>query len=109
MKIVGWRRGGEIGVRVSHLVGILSRVNHKGLHHGQKQCSICLLLSLNESHQTTNYPNKKHKIGPDIIPPKKTNKHKHQTQNVRGISPLGIAPVKKAHKARTRWCRGPFR
>ena len=37
------------------------------------------------------------------------NIHKHQTQHFRRISPFGIAPVKKAHKARTRWCRGPFR
>ena len=35
--------------------------------------------------------------------------HKHQTQNFRRISPFGIAPIKKAHKARTRWYRGPFR
>ena len=39
-----------------HARGILSRVNHKGLHHGQKQCSVCLLLTLHASHQTTNYP-----------------------------------------------------
>ena len=39
--------------------------------------------------------------------------HKHQTQNFRTISPFGITPVKKnikkAHKARTCWHRGPFR
>ena len=35
--------------------------------------------------------------------------HKHRTQNVRRISPFGITPVEKAHKARTRWYRGPFR
>ena len=34
---------------------------------------------------------------------------KHRTQNFRRISPFGITPVKKAHKARTRWYRGPFR
>ena len=39
----------------------------------------------------------------------KQNIHKHGTQNFRRISPFGIAPVKKAHKARTRWYRGPFR
>ena len=38
----------------------------------------------------------------------KQNIHKHQTQNFRGISPFGITPVKKAHKARTRWYRGPL-
>ena len=38
----------------------------------------------------------------------KQNIHKHQTQNFRKISPLGIIPVKKAHKARTRSYRGPF-
>ena len=37
------------------------------------------------------------------------NIHKHQTKNFRKICPFGIAPVKKAHKARTRWYRGPFR
>ena len=39
----------------------------------------------------------------------KQNIHKRQLQNFRRISPFGIAPVKKAHKARTRWYRGPFR
>ena len=36
------------------------------------------------------------------------NVHKHQTQNFRRISPFGITPIEKAHKARTRWYRGPF-
>ena len=35
--------------------------------------------------------------------------HKHRTQNFRRISPIGITPVEKAHKAGTRWYRGPFR
>ena len=35
--------------------------------------------------------------------------HKHQTQNFRRICPFGITPVEKAHKAKTRWYRGPFR
>ena len=39
----------------------------------------------------------------------KQNIHKHQTQNFRRISPFGITPVEKAHKARTRWYREPFR
>ena len=30
----------------------------------------------------------------------KQNTHKHQTQNFRRISPFGITPVEKAHKAR---------
>ena len=38
----------------------------------------------------------------------KQNIHKHWTQNFRRISPFGITPVEKAHKARTRWYRGPF-
>ena len=38
----------------------------------------------------------------------KRNIHKHRTQNFRRISPFDITPVKKAHKARTRWYRGPF-
>ena len=40
----------------SQIVGNLSRVNHKGLHHGYKQCSVGLLFTLHVSHQTTNYP-----------------------------------------------------
>ena len=39
----------------------------------------------------------------------KQNIHKHRTQNVPRISPFSITPVEKAHKARTRWYRGPFR
>ena len=39
----------------------------------------------------------------------KQNIDKHWTQNFRRISPFGITPVEKAHKARTRWYRGPFR
>ena len=39
----------------------------------------------------------------------KHNIHKRRTQNFRRISPFGITPVEKAHKARTRWYRGPFR
>ena len=39
----------------------------------------------------------------------KQNIHKHRTQNFRRISPFGIAPVKKARKARTRWYREQFR
>ena len=39
----------------------------------------------------------------------KQNIHKHWTQNFPRISPFGITPVEKAHKARTRWYRGPFR
>ena len=40
---------------VCYLIGILSRVNHKRLHHGWKQCLICLPITLHASHQTTNY------------------------------------------------------
>ena len=39
----------------------------------------------------------------------KQNIHKHQTQNFQRISPFGITPVEKAHKARTHWYCGPFR
>ena len=39
----------------------------------------------------------------------KQNIHKHPTQNFQRISLFGITPVEKAHKARTRWYRGPFR
>ena len=30
-------------------------------------------------------------------------------KNIEEFSPFGITPVEKAHKARTRWYRGPFR
>ena len=39
----------------------------------------------------------------------KQNIHKHRTQIFLRISPVGITPVENAHKARTRWYRGPFR
>ena len=39
----------------------------------------------------------------------KQNIHKHRTQNFRRISPFGITPVEKPHKARARWYRGLFR
>ena len=38
----------------------------------------------------------------------KQNIHKQRIQNFRRICPFGITPVEKAHKARTRWYRGPF-
>ena len=50
---------------------------------------------------------KNHKISPDTNLPKQ-NIPKHQIQHFRRISPFGIAPVKKVHKARTRWYRGQF-
>ena len=39
----------------------------------------------------------------------KQNTHKRQTQSFWRISPFGIALVRKAHKARARWYREPFR
>ena len=39
----------------------------------------------------------------------KQNMHKHRTPNFQRISPFGITPVKKGHKARACWYRGPFR
>ena len=42
--------------KFSWLVGILSRVNHRGLYYSLNQCSICLILTLHASHQTTNCP-----------------------------------------------------
>ena len=51
-----------------------------------------------------------HKISPDTnLHKTKQNIHKHRTQNFRRVSSFGITPVEKAHKARTRWYRGPFR
>ncbi|WP_419583413.1 hypothetical protein, partial [Thiolapillus sp.] len=56
---------------------------------------------------TTNYPQTTKSVMTQIYI--KQNIHKHQTQNFRRISPFGITPVEKAHKARTNWYRGPFR
>ena len=84
----------------------MSQVNHKGLHRSQKQSSICLLLTLHASHQTTNYPKTTESVLTQTHIKQKI--HKHQTQNFRRVDPFSIAPVKKAHKARTRWYRGPF-
>ena len=89
------------------VVSILSQVNHKGLHHSQKKCSICLLFILHASHQTTNYPKTTKTVMTQIYI--KQNIHKHRTQSFRRISPFGITPVEKVHTARTRWYRGPFR
>ena len=55
-----------------------------------------------------------HKLSPNhkISPTQtriKQKIYKHQTQNFRSISSFGITPVKKAHKAWTRWYHGPFR
>ena len=74
------------------------------------QTSMCLLFTLHTRHQTTNFPNTIKSVPTQIYI--KQDTHKQQMQNFRGINPFGIAPVKKkkkAHKARTRWCRGPFR
>ena len=42
----------QLQKNVSHLVGTLSPVDHKGLYQGEKQTSICLLVILHTSHQT---------------------------------------------------------
>ena len=58
--------------------------------------SICLLFTLHASHLTANYPkNTKSVLSQTHI---KQKIHKHQTQNFQGISPFGIAPVKKINK-----------
>ena len=74
---------------------------------GLKQTSICLLFTMHTNHQTTNSLKTTKSVPTQIYI--KQNIHKHQTHNFRRISPFGIAPVKKALKARTRWYRGPFR
>ena len=58
------------------------------------------------SHKSSNqkFP-PKHKTSPDTNLPI-TKRHTH---NFPRISPFGIAPVKKAQKARKRWYRGPCR
>ena len=61
------------------------------------------------AHKSSNHKlSINHKISHDKIYIKQ-NIHKHWTQNFRKISPFGITPVEKAHKARTCWFRGPFR
>ena len=65
------------------------------------------MFNLRASHQTTNYSKTTKSVLYTNL--HKQNIRKHRTQNFRGISPFGITPVKKAHKARTRWYRGPFR
>ena len=80
---------------VCWLVGILSRVNHKGLQHGYKQCSICLLFTLHASHQTKSYSKTTKSVLTQVY---MKNIHKHQTQHFRRITPFGITPVKKKHK-----------
>ena len=74
---------------------------------GLKQTSISLLFTLQTSHQITNSPQTTKSVKTQIYI--RQSIHKRQTQNVQRISPFGIAPVKKAHKARTRWYRGPSR
>ena len=64
---------------------------------------------MHTSHQTTKSRKKKKKNSVPTQIYMKQNIHKHRTQNFLRISPLGITPVEKAHKARTRWYRGPFR
>ena len=70
-------------ITVSQLAGILSPVNHKWLHQGEKQCSVCLLFTLHANYQNTHYPkmtksvrtqiyrkhtNIKHKIFKELVP-----------------------------------------
>ena len=74
---------------------------------GLKQNQICLLFTLHTSHQTTNSQKNTKSIPTQIYI--KQNIHKHQTQIFWRISPFGIAPIKKAHKARTHLYHGPFR
>ena len=73
---------------------------------GLKQTSICLLFTLHAGHQTTNSPKTTKSVLKQTYT--KQNIHKHQTQNFWRINPISIAPVKKAHKDRTRWYHGPF-
>ena len=61
---------------------------------------------MHTSHQTTNSPKTTKSVQTQIYI--KQNIHKHQTQNFWGISPFGMAPVKKAHMARAHWYCGPF-
>ena len=77
---------------------------------GLRQVSVCLLLHICTQVIKQYILNNNNKSVPTEICIEQ-NIHKHQTQNFRRISPFGIAPVKKkkAHKARTRWYRGPFR
>ena len=88
------KRGNGGDMLVSYLVRILSPVNHKGLHHGQKQCSICFLFTLHASRQTTNYPQTTESVLTQTNIKQKI--HKHQTQNFQRISPFDNAIVNEA-------------
>ena len=64
------------------------------------------------AHKLSNHKfSEVYKISPDtnLCKTKHTYIYKHQTQNFLRISPFGSDPVKKAHKARTRWYGGTFR
>ena len=51
----------------------------------------------------------KQKISPDTNVQKTYTSIKQKNNKIRRNSPFGIAPIKKAHKARTCWYRGLFR
>ena len=71
----------------------------------EKQTSICLLLILHKSNYITKFF-KTYKISPRTnIKRKHTCMRKHQRQNFK----YSIAPIIKAHKARTLWHCRPFR
>ena len=108
MREGGGRRGGE-RERERELVSWYFEPSHpQRITLGLKQTSICLLFTLHTSHQTTNSIKKKHEISPE------TNLHKTKhtqtsKQNFRRLVPSVLPLLKKAHKARTCWYRGPFR
>ena len=79
------------------LVGTFCPVNHNGLYHCKEQTSICLLVILHISHQTTNSLKSRKSVLTQI----------YIKQNIQ-MSPFGTAPAKKAHMARPCWYCGPF-
>ena len=81
-------------ITVSQLAGILSPINHKWLHQGEKQCSVCLLFTLHASYQNTHYLKMTKSVRTQIY--RKHTNIKVQTQNFQRISPFGIDPVKKS-------------
>ena len=89
---------------VVYLVSALSPISHRVSRMGWKQTSVHLLelYSAHKSLHTKFFQN--YKLASRPISNKKFM-HTHQTQNFQRSSPFDIAPVKKAHKARTCWYR----
>ena len=92
---------------------MLDETGHDYNHHQHnyyryhRSRHIIVLIIVIMSNQNTNLKNLQNQSRHNFTQ-NKTHTRKHQTQNRRRLSPIGNAPVNKAHKSRTRWYRGPF-